>query len=74
VLLKKVRPQPLPHYLFIGIMWTAIAVTGDYLFIIQLLKPADGYYKLDVYLYYLFTLILPILVGWYQQKLNKISK
>jgi hypothetical protein len=26
--------------------------------------PADGYYKIDVYLYYAFTFLLPILVGW----------
>jgi hypothetical protein len=27
-------------------------------------KPADGYYKLDVYLYYILTFALPLIVGW----------
>jgi len=45
-------------------IWTIIAVVFDYIFIVKLLKPLDFYYKLDVYLYYSLTFILPILVGW----------
>ncbi|HEY1303237.1 MAG TPA: hypothetical protein VGF24_06790 [Vicinamibacterales bacterium] len=35
-----------------------------YLFIVKALKPADGYYKLDVYLYYALTFLIPVTVGW----------
>jgi hypothetical protein len=41
-----------------------IAVLGDYLFIVKAFKPADGYYKLDVYLYYVLTVIIPVAAGW----------
>lgn len=37
------------------LVWTLIAVLDDHLFIVRALKPADGYYKPDVYLYYALT-------------------
>jgi hypothetical protein len=52
------------HYLLIAIVWAAMAIGLDHLFIVKLLAPADGYYKLDVYLYYALTLALPIAAGW----------
>jgi hypothetical protein len=58
-----VKGTSFKYYLIVAIIWTLIAVAFDYLFIVKLLKPADGYYKLDVYLYYIFTFILPLLVG-----------
>jgi hypothetical protein len=64
VLFKKVKSISLRYYLILSVVWTIIAVVFDYLFIVQLLKPADGYYKLDVYLYYALTFILPLIVGW----------
>ncbi|MGE5624192.1 MAG: hypothetical protein ACM3ZT_01435 [Bacillota bacterium] len=46
-------------------VWTALAVALDYLLIVKLLKPTDGYYKPDVYLYYALTFLLPLLAfGW----------
>jgi len=33
-------------------------------FIVQAFKPADGYYKPEVYLYYALTLGNPLLAGW----------
>ena len=36
------------------------AIVLDYLLIVKALNPADGYYKLDVYLYYALTFILPL--------------
>lgn len=63
VLMKKVRGGSFQHYLTLAIVWTVIAVVLDYVFIVKVLNPADGYYKLDVYLYYLLTFILPIIVG-----------
>lgn len=64
VLVKKVKAHSLQQFLSIAVIWTLIAIVLDYIFIVKLLKPADGYYKLDVYIYYLLTLALPLLVGW----------
>lgn len=63
VLVKKIRSLSVVYYLLLGIFWTLIAVVFDYIFIVKLLKPADGYYKTDVYLYYLLCLFLPLVVG-----------
>ncbi len=68
VLFKKIDSHDLSYYLKLGIVWAVIAVVCDYLFLVQLLKPADGYYKLDVYLYYALTLLLPIGVGVVKKK------
>jgi hypothetical protein len=37
-----------------------IAIVCDYFLIAKLLSTPDGYYKFDVYLYYLITLVLPV--------------
>ena len=50
-----------------GPVWlTTCGVAGDYAFIVRMLKPADGYYKLDVYLYYAPTFAIPLVAGWAQ--------
>ena len=64
VLLRRVKGNSLRHYVIVAIAWTAIAVVFDYLFIVKAFNPPDGYYKLDVYLYYALTLLLPLIVGW----------
>jgi hypothetical protein len=51
---------------------TVIAIVFDYVFLVKVLNPADGYYKLDVYLYYVFTLILPLIIGWL--KIRRLEK
>jgi hypothetical protein len=63
VLLKKVKSTSIQYYLILGLIWTAIAVVFDYIFLVKMLNPADGYYKLDVYIYYALTFLLPVLVG-----------
>lgn len=63
VLFKKVKRKSFPDYVFLAFVWTLIAVIFDYLFIVKVLNPADGYYKLDVYLYYSLTFILPLVAG-----------
>jgi hypothetical protein len=70
VLLRKVKSSSLRYYLIVAIAWTAIAIILDYIFIVKALKPADGYYKTDVYIYYTLTFLLPLIVGW--SKLHKI--
>ena len=69
VLLKKIKSESFQYYILLAIVWMAIAIVFDYLFLVTLLKPADGYYKLDVYLYYALTLILPSAVGWYKTEI-----
>jgi len=63
VLYKKIKGDSYKYYLSLAIVWTLIAVIFDYVFLVQMFKPADGYYKLDVYLYYIMTFILPVLAG-----------
>ncbi len=64
VLLKKVKVDSFRYYILMAVVWTLIAVVCDYIFLVLLFKPDDGYYKPDVYLYYLITLILPLVLGW----------
>jgi hypothetical protein len=49
-----------------------LAMSLDYVLLGQLFKPEDGYDKLDVYVYYLMTLLSPVGVGrWYLQRGNE---
>ena len=61
---KKVNGDTLRYYGLVAFVWLLIAVLGDYLFIVKAFKPADGYYKPDVYLYYALTLAIPLFAGW----------
>lgn len=63
VLLRKVKSNSLHYYVLLAVVWVLIAIILDYFFLVKVFKPADGYYKLDVYLYYAFTIILPIAAG-----------
>lgn len=62
VLLKKIKNNSFNYYLIIGIIWSCIAIILDYFFLVKLFNPADGYYKFDVYIYYILTFTLPIIV------------
>ena len=68
VLLRKVEDDSLRYYLILAIVWTAIAVVFDYLFIVETFKPADGYFKLDVYLYYAITFVSPLIAVWLKKR------
>ncbi|VVB54781.1 Uncharacterised protein [uncultured archaeon] len=68
VLLAKIKATDLKYYLKLAVFWTLIAVVLDYLFIIKMLNPTDGYYKIDVYIYYALTFILPLAAGKWKQK------
>lgn len=74
VLLKKITNRSLKYYLILSVAWTLIAIVFDYLFIVKALKPADGYYKLDVYLYYVLTFFLPLIVGLIKKTATPINK
>ncbi len=71
VLFKKVKGETLGYYFLLALVWTAIAIVFDYFFLVKAFKPADGYYKLDVYLYYALTFILPLFVGWRKKAIQK---
>ncbi len=60
VLWKWIHLDSLRVAALIGIGWSIIAIVCDYVFLVKLLNPADGYYKFDVYLYYALTLTLPL--------------
>jgi hypothetical protein len=64
VLFKKIHLEKLIYFLKLGIVWAVLAIILDYVFLVKMFKPEDGYYKLDVYFYYVFTLALPLVVGW----------
>ena len=64
VAFRKVKGNTLVYYGLVALVWLVIAVVGDYLFIVKAFQPADGYYKLDVYLYYALTVAIPLFGGW----------
>jgi uncharacterized membrane protein (DUF485 family) len=68
VLWKWVRADTLAAGLVIGVTWCVIAVILDYVFIVKLLNPPDGYYKLDVYLYYASAFLMPVLAAALRRK------
>lgn len=71
VLFKIVHSTSFMHYLKIGSIWVSMAIVLDYFLLVKIFNPPDGYYKLDVYLYYTLTFLLPLLVGW--KKSHKVS-
>ncbi len=70
VLLKKIKRENFMCYIGLGVIWALMAIVLDYFFLVKLLK-AVNYYKLDVYIYYFLTLLLPITVGSY--RFNKVK-
>jgi len=73
VLFKKVKSDAFKYFAQLAISWTIIAIVFDYLFLVKVFKPAGGYYKLDVYLYYLLTFILPFAVGWRKKSIHRLT-
>ena len=68
VLFKKIHREKFQCYFGLAVIWTLMAIILDYIFIVKMLHPSDGYYKVDVYLYYVLTFILPVFVGWWKMK------
>jgi len=64
VLFKKIKSNSFEYYIKIAFSWVLIAIVFDYFFIVKLLSSANGYYKLDVYVYYILIFLLPLIVGW----------
>ena len=72
VLQKKIHAKNIGEYIMVGLLWTVIAIVCDYFFLVKLFKPADGYYKLDVYIYYLFTFLLPVIIGIFKKWIQSL--
>ena len=66
VLMKKIKRPELTCYFGLGLMWTLVAVILDYIFLVRLLNTGSTYYKPDVFLYYILTFTLPIIVGYWK--------
>jgi len=63
VLWRRIASRSFVDYVSLAVVWTGIAVAGDFVFIVMALHPPDGYYKLDVYLYYVLTFLMPMMAG-----------
>ena len=63
----------LQYFAVVGAVWLLIAVIGDYVFIVKALSPPDGYYKPDVYVYYVLTLAIPLVAGWQRTAAGRMS-
>jgi hypothetical protein len=68
VIMKKVRRPELMCYFGLGLLWTLMAVGLDYIFLVKMLKTGSSYYKPDVFLYYILTFTLPMIVGFWKYK------
>lgn len=73
VLWRLIEARRFANYVVLAVAWVAIAVVGDFLFIVQTLHPPDGYYKLDVYLYYVLTLVMPLMAGWLKTRARRLA-
>jgi Ca2+/Na+ antiporter len=74
VLLKKVKIDSYKYYVQLSFSWFLIAILFDYFFLVKLFNPVDGYYKMDVYLYYFLTFFLPLVIGWRKTKFARNLK
>ncbi|MEW6721871.1 MAG: hypothetical protein AB1324_01265 [Candidatus Micrarchaeota archaeon] len=67
VALKKIEARSVREYLPVALLWTAMAVILDYIFIVILLGSPD-YYKPDVLVYYALTFLIPIASGFWKSR------
>ena len=73
VIIKRIKRPELMCYFGLGLIWTIIAVVMDYIFLVQLFHIGITYYKPDVFLYYILTFTLPLILGYWKYK-HKPSK
>jgi hypothetical protein len=70
VLIKRIKRDKFGCYIGLGVIWIIMAIALDYAFLVKLFNAVD-YYKLDVYVYYALTFLLPVAVGLYKFKIKK---
>lgn len=63
LLQRKIKGKTYQDYFLTAVIWTIIAIAADYFLLVNVFHPADGYYKLDVYIYYALTFLLPLYFG-----------
>jgi hypothetical protein len=68
VLIKKIKRPEYKCYFGLGLIWTAMAVVLDFIFMVLLLNTGKSYYKPDVFIYYILTFSLPLIVGYWKYK------
>lgn len=68
VLLKKVKSTTLQYYVLLAVVWTTLAIVLDYFLLVKIFNPTGGYYKPDVYIYYILMFALPLIAGWRKKK------
>ncbi|MBP9699760.1 hypothetical protein KBD71_00595 [Candidatus Woesebacteria bacterium] len=73
VLWTKFREELSTQAVWMGVIWMLLAILLDYFFLVKVFKPEDGYYKLDVYLYYGSTLVLPFIASRVQQSHKRLG-
>jgi hypothetical protein len=56
------RKDTAPYYVKVGVVWALVAIILDYIFLVRLLNLA-GYYKLDVFIYYIAMFLIPLAIG-----------
>ncbi len=56
------RKETIAYYSAVALAWAVLAIIFDYVFIVKALN-AQGYYKADVFVYYLVTFLVPLVVG-----------
>jgi hypothetical protein len=61
VAFRRVHATGLRANAIVALTWTAIAILGDYLFIVRAFAPPDGYYRTDVYVYYALAFVIPLM-------------
>lgn len=62
VLRKKIKLTSMKKALMLGVGWSIIAIVCDFLFMVLPMSLATSYYKLDVFIYYIVTCALPMIV------------
>ena len=68
VVAKKIKRPQLMCYFGLGLIWTIMAVVLDFIFLVQVFHAGSAYYKPDVFLYYILTFTLPLIVGYWKSK------
>lgn len=72
VAMKKIKGTTITYYFLVALVWVAIAALFDYIFLVKILKPADGYYKLDIYVYYALAFLIPLVAGFAKIRKPKV--
>ena len=72
VLIKKINREKYLCYFGVAVIWTVMAIVLDYLFNVLLFGIGASYYKLDIYIYYALTFIMPLVVGAFKIRKLKV--